>query len=71
MLLAVLSGVENIFVHAYPFTSQGVQALVLASSAWVVIKRETRDVFHYTLVIGFLVLVLLSFALHWNQQLQP
>jgi len=66
---SLLSAIENTTVHHLPVMSQGVQAFVMISSGWVVVKGETRGTFHYALIIAYVILTMISFAVKWNEWL--
>jgi hypothetical protein len=67
LLLAAVSAIENIFVHGFDITTQGLQLFLFLSSLIIVLKRYQQEWVHFAFVMILVTAMLASFAIAWNE----
>jgi hypothetical protein len=67
LLLAAVSAVENVLIHNYPISSQGLQLFLFSASFIIVVGRYRQEWIHAALVTILVALMLGSFIVAWNE----
>jgi hypothetical protein len=69
MILAVLAGLENVFIHQRQIQEQLFPFALFLSSAIIVIQNLKQEWIHEAFVILLITVMLISFVVNWNEWL--
>jgi len=68
-LLAALAILENVFIHHRTISEQLIPALLLLTSFTIIIKSNLPEWIHQAFVLVLILVMLISFAVNWNEWL--